>query len=181
MVDFLKKFVSVFRKIEEGLLVSLFSIMVLIAVSQIFLSFFSRGVIWFDSVLKYLVLWIAMFASSIATYDNKHIKIDLIGRFAKGRLKSIVNLATNLFSAIVCTIITIVSVTYIAQIEYGSTDPAPFLGIDKWILLIILPVGFGLMSVKFTVFSILSVYFTATNKDVDIMYSNEKEIIPKEF
>ncbi|HNZ26716.1 MAG TPA: TRAP transporter small permease subunit [Spirochaetota bacterium] len=181
MVVFLKKFVGVFRKIEEGLLVSLFSIMVLVATSQIFLSFFSRGVIWFDSLLKYLVLWIAMLASSIATYSNKHIKIDLIGRFAKGRLKSIVNLTTNLFSAVVCTVITIVSIIYIAEIEYGSTDPSPFLGIDKWILLIILPVGFGLMSVKFTVFSILSVYFTVTNRDVERMYSTEKETIHKEY
>lgn len=159
-------FIKIFKKAEDIALIVLLSLLVVISVSQLFLNMFNAGVIWFDSLLKYLVLWIGMIAASIATYDDKHIKIDLIGRFTKGRIRTFVTIITNIFAGIVCVVLFVISIDYIVKIEYTSSDPSPFLGFRRWALIIAMPFGFGLMSIKFIILGIRSIYYFIINKDI---------------
>ena len=149
MINLLKKFVKIFRMLESALLVFFLALIVIISFSQIILRNFFTSVTWFDSLLKYSVLWVGMIAAAIATYDNKHIKIDIIGRFTTGKLKIIVEIITNFFAVIVCFGLFIGFVIYISTIEYPSTDEPPFLNIRRWVLLLVLPVSFFVMSIRF--------------------------------
>ncbi|HOJ64565.1 MAG TPA: TRAP transporter small permease [Spirochaetota bacterium] len=163
---FLKSIVNIITKIEEIILILLLCLIIFISFSQLILSFFDSFLksgflvkfVWFDSLLKYSVLWIAMVAASIATSENKHINIDLIGKLTKGRFKSFVKIINNFFAGIITTILTVISIIYIIKIEYTSNDPAPFLNIRRWILLIPIPVGFLLMSFKFILKGIKYIY-----------------------
>ena len=149
MIKFLKKIKDVFHKTEGYILVFFLSLMIIISFLQIILRTFFRAVEWFDPLVRYAVLWTGMIAAGMATLKNKHIKIDIIGRFAKGRQKSFVLAITNLFAGIVCFVLSYASIIYVIKIEMPAADPSPFLNISRWVLLLILPFGFGLMGMRF--------------------------------
>ena len=159
---------NITQKIEDSILITLTASLVFFAILQLVLSLFGMGITWFDSLLKYLVLWIGMFAASVATTNRKHIKIDIVGHWTKGRVKTAVNLAINIFAAIICTTLFILSVIYIIQFEYTSPDPAPFLNIPRWVLILCIPISFGIMSIKFTIYSILGIRSLIRNEEYPI-------------
>ena len=143
--------ILVLHKSEEYLLIFFLGLIIFLTFSQIVLRTFFRAIEWFDLVVKYSVLWIALIAANMAVFRNKHIKIDVIGRFAKGRYKSLILVLTNLFASVVSFILSYSSFIYVFTIERTSTDSAPFLNIPKWILLLILPFGFGMMGIRFLI------------------------------
>ena len=172
-----------YRLFELIILVFFLFLILFISSLQIVLRNFFQAVEWFDLLLKYSVLWAGMFAASIATYEHKHIKIDLISRFTKGRFKSAIVAIADLFASIICGILLYSFVIYIVKIEYPSTDPAPFLGIKKWVMLLVLPFNFFIMSFRFLVRFFTNVYNFMNNKEeienddfIDSMKKNEGEI-----
>ncbi len=170
IIDAIKKIIKVIHKIEEYSLVIIFALMIIIAASQIVLristqiidalkiNFKMPVITWFDAFIKYSVLWIGLIAAGVATRAKKHINIDIIGRFAKGRLKNFIFYLTNFLSAVICIILSITSVFFIVKIQIPSQDPSPFLNIPKWILLLILPIGFGIIGLRFFFQSIVNIY-----------------------
>jgi len=154
--DFIKKFLSAFHFVEKAFLIFFLGLMVSVAFLQIILRNFFTAIDWFDMLLKYCVLWAGMIAACIATHEDKHIKIDIIGRFTKGKVKQVVITISNLFATIVCIILFINFVFLIIQVEYPSPDNPPFLNIKKWILLLILPFSFFVMSTSFLIHTIKS-------------------------
>jgi|WetSurMetagenome_2_1015567.scaffolds.fasta_scaffold280072_1 TRAP-type C4-dicarboxylate transport system permease small subunit len=158
----LAKFVKYYRLFETGSLVFFLSAIFLLAVLQIFLKKVP-GTEFINSIIKYSVLWAAMISACIATYEGKHIKIDIIGRFAKGRLKQIVLAITGIFAAVSCLVLFFAFVLYIIRIEIPSSDPAPFFNIPRWILILILPYSFLLISIRFSIQSVKSLINFITN------------------
>ncbi len=79
---------SFYERLEEILLVSLVVLMVSLGFLQIlFRNLISVGIVWIDSLVRHLVLWIALLGASIATRENRHITIDVIsGRVSPGSL-----------------------------------------------------------------------------------------------
>ena len=167
MIKFLKKIIDIFHKTEEYILVFFLSLMIIISFLQIVLRTFFRAIEWFDPLVRYAVLWTGMIAAGMAILENKHIKIDIIGRFAKGRLRSFVLSITNLFAGIVCFVLSYASIIYVIKIEIPASDPSPFLNISRWVLLLILPFGFGLMSMRFL--------FRASKKVYNFIKNTEDE------
>jgi len=178
---------NIVHKVEKSLLVFFLSLMITLSFLQIILRFLSASIEWFDIVVKYSVLWLGMIAASIATYEHKHIKIDLIGRFAKGRLKSVVLLITNLFASTVSGILCYASTIYIIYFEITSTDPAPFLNIPRWVLLLIIPISFGTISIRFLLRSVQKIYNIIKKIeepeeetiDLDMIENNNKKVTKK--
>jgi len=166
--SFITGFVLLFRKAEEIFLVFFLSLIIILTFSQIVLRTFFRSVEWFDLVVKYSVLWVAFIAANMAVFRNKHIKIDIIGRFAKGRVKSIILFLTNFFAAGVSLVLSYLSFIYVFTIEKTSTDPAPFLNIPKWYLLLILPFGFGMIGIRFLIRSISKINNYIKNKEDEV-------------
>ena len=70
------------HRIEDLLLVGLLLSMISIAFTQIVLrNGFDGGIAWADSLLRIMVLWIALIGALVASRDQRHINIDLISRF----------------------------------------------------------------------------------------------------
>lgn len=174
----IKNFIHSFRKIEKYSLVFFLSMMIFIAVLQIFLRFFLRSSVqWFDTVLRYIVLWVGMIAAGIATYEGTHIKIDLVGKFSKGRFKELVNFMIDFFAGVVSIILFAISLFFIFSIERESGGSSPFpairlfksindgitgyfidFSVPNWFLLIIIPVTFFIIGVRFFIKSQISYY-----------------------
>ena len=87
----LKKINNYLAKFEEWLLVVIVLFMVILAFLQVILrNIFAENLMWGDPLLRHLVLWVGFIGASLATKENKHINIDAMSRFLKGRMKIVV-------------------------------------------------------------------------------------------
>lgn len=127
--------------------------MIILAASQIVLrNFFGFGFIWADELLRMLVLWIAVAGAVAASRTDKHINIAVLDRFLPEKLKAIVKILVDLFTAGICIVITWHSVRFVqTSYEYGDLllDKVP-----AWILQSVLPLGFGLIAWRYLLFSL---------------------------
>ncbi len=156
-MKFLNFIDEIISKIETALVIILLSLMVIIGFVQVLLrNLFQTGFLWADPLLRYAVLWIAFIGASIATYEDRHINIDVLTRLLSPKLKRLISVITNAFALIICVILLNASIDFIKmEIVYPIEI---FLGIKNWMLEIIIPIGFGLMSLRF-LFRILKIFF----------------------
>jgi len=144
------------HQIEDSILAILLFGMILLAASQIFLrNIFDSGIVWADPLLRVMVMWIGLLGALAATRENKHITIDLLPRFLSETMREVVKVLTNLFSAGIAAIISYHSVRFVAM-DYESNSKV-FSDIPAWTFELILPIAFGLISLRFTIHAILNV------------------------
>ncbi len=156
-MKFLNFIDEIISKIETALVIILLSLMVIVGFVQVLLrNLFQTGFLWADPLLRYAVLWIAFIGASIATYEDRHINIDVLTRLLIPKLKRLISVITNAFALIICVILLNASIDFI-KMEIGYPIEI-FLGIKNWMLEIIIPIGFGLMSLRF-LFRILKIFF----------------------
>ena len=136
------------ERVEQTLIVTFLGFMILLAFLQIVLrNFFFTGLDWGDQLLRNLVLWIGFIGATLATREGKHINIDVVSRWLPSLGKNIVTLITHLFSFLICCLLTYAALKFIkneAQMENQT-----FLNIPAWVPEMILPMTFGLMTLRF--------------------------------
>ncbi|MEE9225007.1 MAG: TRAP transporter small permease [Bacteroidota bacterium] len=150
-MKFLKAIDSGFAKIESGVVVLFLSVMILMAFFQVVLrNVFNTGVLWIDPFLRHLVLWLGFLGAMLATRQNRHIRIDVLTRFLTPKLKRFSAIVTHLFSAFVCYLLLSASVTFVhGEKEFGGVLPL-FTDLPIWYVQAIIPIGFAVMMVRFT-------------------------------
>jgi TRAP-type C4-dicarboxylate transport system permease small subunit len=78
------------RLLEDAVLVSILSGMILLAAGQILLrNVFDVGFIWTDELLRMLVLWIALAGAVAASRADKQINIAVLDRLLSDKLAAI--------------------------------------------------------------------------------------------
>ena len=148
MTKFLKYIDQWIARFETILLVLVLSVMVLLAFLQVVLrNLFSEGILWGDTFLRHLVLWVGFLGASLATREKKHINIDLFTRFFKDKSKALILSITNLFAAVICWFLTSAAWTFV--MDERSYNSILFNEIPAWYFQIIIPVGFLLMTFRF--------------------------------
>jgi TRAP-type C4-dicarboxylate transport system permease small subunit len=136
------------HRLEDGVLVSLLLSMVVLAVTQIVLrDAFHGGVLWMDTLLKIMVLWIALFGALVGSREQRHVSIDLISRFLSPALKRYTSVLTALFTAGICGALAWFSFAYV-QSEYESPSMA-FAQIPTWVCESVMPFSFSLISLRY--------------------------------
>ena len=145
---FLKKFQRITLLVEDWILMLLLTAMILLAATQIFLrNFMETGITWADPTLRLLVLWLALLGAMAATRDNNHIHIDLLSRFLPAGIRVLSQRLTDLFAAVVCAMLAWHAGRFVLfEWQDGITL---FASIPAWAGELILPVGFGVMAVRF--------------------------------
>ena len=149
----LQKLDNAGRAAENAVLVIILSSMILLAAGQIVArNVFGFGFIWSDELLRMLVLWIAVAGAVAASRADKHINIAILDRFLPQKLNSAVKVIVDFFTAGICAVVTWYSVNFVLlSYEYGDV----LLGnVPAWILQLVLPLGFGLMSWRYILFAI---------------------------
>ena len=141
------------HQFEDGLLVFLLGIMIVLASTQIALrNLFDYGLVWADPLLRVMVLWLGLIGASVATRESKHIQIDLLTRFFNQKSLLLLHTVTNQFSAWVCLIIAWSGATWI-RFDYIDEVPGIY-GIPAWMLEIIIPIAFALIGIRFLIQSV---------------------------
>lgn len=148
----LNKINNVLTFVEKFCIITILSLMVLLAFLQVVLrNVFSSGIIWGDTFLRHLVLWIGFLGATLAAERGKHISIDLVGRFVKGKMAIVIQLITNSFATIISYLLARAGWIFL-QSEIDSGDILFSIGeksIFTWWFEIIIPLGFGLISFHF--------------------------------
>jgi TRAP-type C4-dicarboxylate transport system permease small subunit len=136
------------RAAEDAVLVIILTCMILLAAGQIVArNFFGIGFIWSDELLRMLVLWIAVAGAVAASRTDKHINIAILDRFLPAKVNDAVKIVIDLFTATVCAVITWYSINFV-RTSYQYEDVL-LGGVPAWMLQLVLPVGFGLISWRY--------------------------------
>ena len=136
------------HRLEDTLLVFSLLSMLLIALGQIVLrNGFDSGVLWAESFSRILVLWVAMLGAMVATRENNHISIDAVSRYLPSHWQNYLATLTSIFAAAICAIVSWYSFEFV-RFEYEDQTLA-FASVPNWACQSILPIGFGVMSLRF--------------------------------
>ncbi len=136
--------------IEDGLLVVLLVGMVSLGVAQILLrNFWQTSLSWGDPLLRIALLWLTLLGAIIATRDHNHIRIDLLSHWLPPSLRVWSQRLTDLFAALVCGLISWQGARFV-HFEWQD-DSRLFAGLPAWIAESIIPVGFGIMALRFLI------------------------------
>jgi len=160
MKQALKKFERYLSKLEDALILILLLGILFLAVGQIVLrNGFSTSLSWSDASLKMAVLWLTLIGSVVAARENRHLSIDVFSKFLPPRLKRGLDILVQMVSTIICVILTYYSFKFV-QLTFEFKDQ--FLSrYPLWWVQSILPLGFGLMSLRF----LINVFVPQTSED----------------
>ncbi len=150
---FLRPLVLLLEKVEDSILVGLLLVMITMAVLQIFLrNFFDSGIVWGDSLVRVLVLWIGLVGAMVASRTDNHISIDILSRYLPSRIKKYTTLAVHVFTAVVTALMAWFSLDFV-KMEMEDQLIA-FANVPAWVCESIIPIAFLIISIRYTLFSI---------------------------
>ena len=142
-----RAFFSFMGQVEVALIALLLATLIFFGCLQIFLrNFLHTGIIWADPLMRHIVLWLGCLGGVIATARVRHISIDVFTRFLPGRLQAIRDKIIYLATAVAASILGMAALRLVIdEKEFGEKA---FLNIDVWMLQIILPIAFFLVTFR---------------------------------
>ena len=139
-----------FGLLENWVIASLVMFLVVFSLVQIILrNFFSTGLIWGDSLLRQMVVWVSLLGAARAAAENKHIQIDLLPKLLPAASARVLGIISNFFAAAVSATLLYASFTFV-QNEMSSGTMA-FNDVPNWWLETAFPLSFALMTIRFGV------------------------------
>lgn len=166
MTEGKKSPLAFFARLEDGVLILMLVGMVLLAFIQIVLrNIFGIGLFWIDPLVRQMLLWVTLAGAMVATRDHNHITVDAISRYLPpGRMKSASGFICDTFATIVCALLTY-STFRVFHMEFLDPLGGDIMsGLPLWISLLTMPVAFGVMTLRFLRFSIISFVHTVKGK-----------------
>jgi TRAP-type C4-dicarboxylate transport system permease small subunit len=145
----------ILQKIEDTILVGLLLLMICMAVLQIFMrNLFDSGILWGDSLVKILVLWIGLMGAMIASRNNHHISIDVLSKFLPEQIKKMTTFIISVFTSLVCGVMAYYSLNFVIMEKQDGLTA--FANIPAWVCESIIPIAFAIISLRYIFLSITS-------------------------
>ena len=137
-------------RVETAVLVLTLSLMIILAFLQVVLrNIFDTGLLWGDTVVRHLVLWVGFAGAALAARDDRHISIDALSKFLPPGIHRVAKVITSLFAVAVCLLLADASLTLLKdEMEFGGEL---VLGLPSWAGVVILPPGYLLIAFHFLV------------------------------
>ena len=136
------------HRIENGLLALLLAATMLLACTLIAQRLlFDSGWLGGEAATRTLVLWLAMFGAMAATRDHRHLAIDVLPNLVGPRLRQAMYVLTQLFAALVCGALAWFAWSLLQMEREAPSELFGF--VQSWHGMVILPLGFGLMALRF--------------------------------
>ena len=141
------------HRAEDALLVLLLSAMIVLAGTQILLrNFLDSGFVWIDPLLRVLVLWLGLIGATVATRNNRHIRIDLLSKLFSRNTHRLIQSIIGQVSAWTCLVVAWYGFKWI-QMDYAD-GVTSFAGIPAWLLEVIIPLTFALIGLRYLIMSV---------------------------
>lgn len=153
--SFAKRLQIALYRLEDGILVGLLLLMIVMAVTQILLrNLFDTAIVWGDVLVRILVLWVGLVGAMVASRQGNHINIDILDRYLPGRAKTVVNFVVELFTALICSGVTYFSLRFV-QMEYLDGGMA-FARVPAWVCEAIIPFAFVVIALRYFMLAFLN-------------------------
>ena len=132
---------SFLHRVEVAVIALLLFALIFFGCLQIVLrNFFHSGLVWADPLMRHIVLWLGCLGGVMATSKMRHINIDILTRLLPQQLQGIRDRIVNLATALATSVLGLAALKLVVDERmFGEKD---FLGIDVWMLQLILPVAF---------------------------------------
>lgn len=124
----------------------LFGMVVLSCLQIILRNVFASGIPSSDIVLRHLTLALAFVGASMATREEKHLRIDIFPRIISGRWGNLIHIFTYAISVLVCLIFTRAGWNFVTLEKQSETLFA--LNIPLWVAKLTIPGGFLLIAFR---------------------------------
>ncbi|WLD57099.1 TRAP transporter small permease [Salinispirillum sp. LH 10-3-1] len=139
---------TLFHWLEDGLLVSVFVTMLVLAITQIVVrNTFDFSWSWIDPLNRIGVLWIALLGAMIGARRNNHIKIDLATQLLPPALSVPINRLVAALSSVALAMLAWHTWRLVLD-EKAFGSPA-FNGLPAWPFQTIMPIAFGIMAIRY--------------------------------
>jgi TRAP-type C4-dicarboxylate transport system permease small subunit len=154
MKTYVSNFIKAINKIEDWFLISMLATMVVLAVAQIFYrNVFGSGVVWIDPLLRVLVLWVAIAGAVVATRTDNHIRIDFFTKYFSDKICKYMQRFVYAFCMFICGLISWHALKFV-KMDY-EFETIAFSGVPAWVTELVIPVGFFLMAMRYTLLFIM--------------------------
>jgi C4-dicarboxylate transporter, DctQ subunit len=150
----MRRFARWLNHLEDGLIVLILMAMIGLAVYQIVLrNMFGSSMVWVEPLLQNGVLWIGMLGAMIASRRDEHIRIDLLHNYLPAKARRWLAVVIDLFTCVICAVVAWYSAGFlISEMEFGG-QALP--GVPSWVLQLIIPVGFAVISLRYLIMFLL--------------------------
>lgn len=146
----LHRLVTLLQRIEDGILISILLVMIMLATAQLVMRNLGiGGFTWADPLLRILVLWVGLVGAMIATRQNKHISVDIASKYLKDKLKIGTGAVTDIFTLLVSATIAWHAFRFV-YFEIGSGREVA--GIPVWVFESIIPIAFSVIAIRYSLF-----------------------------
>lgn len=134
--------------LERALVVLLLLTLLLLGFLQVILrNVFASGLFWADDVLRHQVLWLGFLGASLATREQRHLRMDVLAQWLPSRCQARLNLLASLLAVVGCVLLAHAAWTFVYD-EYMAGMRLS-VGLRSWVAQSILPLGFALMALRF--------------------------------
>lgn len=136
------------ERFEEGFIALLLAAMTLLTFVQVVLRYvFNSGLVWALEATTYLFAWMVLFGISYGVRKGSHIGVDAVVKAFPPAGQRIIGLGTTLLSLLYAGLVVWGGYRYVAAMKTMGVE-AEDIPVERWLLLLILPVGFGLLFVR---------------------------------
>lgn len=136
-------------RLEEGIIALLLAAMTLLTFVQVVLRYvFDSGLDWGLEATTYLFAWLVLFGMSYVARMGAHIGVDVVVKLLPPGLRRAVGLLAALIAVAYCGLITYGATVYIDKLWVIGVQ-AQDVPLPRWLLSIILPIGFVLLGIRF--------------------------------
>lgn len=136
------------RRVETGLLALLLATMIAVAAYQVIArNLFDSGLLWGDGLVRVLVLWVTLLGGMVASRNDEHIRMDAVARFLSPRWSRVLSRVTSAFTMLICGLFAYHSARFV-WLDYQDGVTA-FAGVPAWLCEVIMPVGAGVMGLRY--------------------------------
>jgi len=138
-----------FGRLEEGLIAFLLAAMTLISFSQVVARYvFNFSFVWALELVTFLFAWMIFLGMSYGVRVGSHIGVDALVKILKPRTARIVGAAAALLCIVYAVIVFIGGWVYVGKM-YEIGIEAQDIPIPQWVPRLVLPIGFGLLGIRF--------------------------------
>ena len=142
-----RRFFGLAGRAEVAFLALMLMTLVVLGCAQIFLrNVFHSGWLWADPLMRHIVLWLGALGAAVASARMRHISVDALSRLLPTSLLPLRRLVVYGVCAVVCYALTIATMRLV--VDERSFGEVAFFGVRTWVLQLVLPVAFAIMTYR---------------------------------
>tara|TARA_B100001094_G_C18037157_1_gene723131 strand:+ start:352 stop:816 length:465 start_codon:yes stop_codon:yes gene_type:complete len=154
----MKHFWNLVHMFENFLLVFFIGSIIVFSAGQIIVrNIFDLSYTFVDPLIRHLVLWTGLWGSLVATREEKNLRIEIL-HFTSKPVKKSMTFVGQTISFGVCSLLTYHAMRFVEdEYTYGGIA---FASLPSWSVLLIFPIVFFFLSVRFLILSIKTIQYS---------------------